>query len=762
VPDFADVTVVDASESVAGQFCARLFADHGASVWLVEPAAGSVLRGRPGLFAHLNRDKRSVPAHSAAARTLAARADVVIRSRATSTLDPTFERQPNQILCTVSEFGDSGPYAEWVGCELVHQSLSGLAYSTGDPARAPLYGFGERAYYSAGAAAYVSAAAALLERDRSGQGQAVGTSVVETAASMALNLIAQHDYNGTYPARGDYPGPLGVYPCRDGWVAVFVLPGRWTALAGALGLGSMAEDERFTSGAALSANWPAASAILAEAVRGRDRDELVELGQGVRVAIAAVLDVADVVAAAGEADRRYWSRPAPVLPGADRVPETPAPAAPQRRPSPCSALPRPLDGVRVLDLTTAWAGPMTGRSLAYLGAEVIKVETRASIDAWRGAVVGGDVRRYPDLTPGERPYNRSCWFNTQNHDKLSLELDLKQPAGIGAMRRLVERADVVICNLAPGALARLGLDYESLRVLRDDIVLLEITGFDSGGPMARHVGVGPTIEASTGMMSLVGYGDGAPYNTGGAYLDPIGALVATGEVLTALAQRPSRGGRRIEVSLREAALQWMGECLVDVATTGRRATALGNRHPVHYPHDIFAAAGDDEWIAVAVETTAQWVALCAAIGRPDLGADRALATAEGRRAADEQIAPVLSGWFATRDKRHAAARLQALGIPAAPVYSGAEVGDDPQLAALGFVYAMAHPEAGTHRYQGLPYHLARTPGRVERPAPLLGEHTDRVLREIAELPASELEQLYRDGVARQADPSPDAVSGAAT
>lgn len=754
MPDMSARTVVDLSTGVAGQFCARLFADHGADVVLVEPPGGCALRSRPGLFEHLNRGKRSISTHDPELAALLAHADVVIVGL-DAPADAALPSEDDAVICVITDFGTSGPRAAWVGSELIHQSLSGLAFSTGAPGRAPLFGFGQRAYYSAGAAAYAAGVAALIERDRSGLGQRVETTVVETAASMSLNLVAQYDYNATFPLRGEYPGPLGVYECADGWVALFVLPGRWTGLCLALGLDEHAHDERFTSGATLSRNWPAGSEILRAGLRTQRREDVVERGQQARVAVSSVLDVGDVVDSSPAEVREYWSSAsAPPLPtgrsagAVGVIAPSPAgrhsPGAQDRR--------RPLEGLRVLDLTTAWAGPMTGRSLAHFGAEVIKIESRASIDAWRGAVLGGDIRRYPDLEPGERPYNRSCWFNTQNHDKLGVELDLKNPAGREVISRLVAVSDVVICNLAPGALARLGLDYDSLRGMRDDIILMEITGFESDGPMSRQGGVGPTIEASTGMMSLIGYGDGEPYNTGGAYLDPIGAYMGTGLVLTALAERNSSGrGQRLELSLRATALQWMGEYLVEYCASGEVPHAQANGLNGCYPHDIFAAAGMDEWIAVGVTDDAQWPSLCAVIGRPDLAGDPHLATAEGRLREREALDKVLHEYFAGQDRFSTATRLQELGVPAAPVCSGADVGDDPQLEALGFVYTLAHPDARNHRYQGLPYHLGATPGRVLQPAPCLGQDTDHVLRRIARLDDDEIARLYKAGAA-VADP----------
>lgn len=756
------LTVVDLSESVAGQFCGRLFADHGADVVLAEPTTGSATRDRPGLFAHLNTGKRSVLVPPGGTTGLVRDADVVILPADVprDVLDAAGDRT---VSCAITEFGRAGPRAAWLGNELVHQSLSGLAYLTGTDERCPLFGFGHRAYYSAGAAGFAATVAAVIERGRSGLGQLVEVSVAETAAAMSPNLVAQFDYNGTYPLRGAYPGWVDTYRCRDGWVVLFILSGRWPAVCAAFGLARLADDERFSTAAALTRNWPTASRVIAVALSEMDVASVVELGQRNRFPVEAVLDVATIMS-----DRPRWLRGylATGAPPGERAPGplsgTPpsvsgTAAAPVARPAavPASApRDRPLAGYRVLELTTAWAGPMVGRSLAFLGAQVIKVESLRNIDAWRGTPAGGDPQRYPDLTAGTRPHNRNCWFNSQNHDKLSIELDLKNPAGQDVMRRLIAVSDVLVCNLAPGALTRLGLDHATLNAIRPDLVVLEISGFGHDSPMADHVAVGPTVEATTGIMTLIGYGDGTPYNSGFAYLDPWAGLLGTGIVLSALAARAVTGrGGHVALSLREAGVQLLGEYLAEFADTGVNPSARANGATHACPHGIFPAAGSDEWLAVAVTDDRQWHALCAAMGRPDLATDPELAHLEGRLRHRPAVEYAVASWAVTRDKHEAAADLQACRVPAAPVNTGADLATDPHLAAIGFYQGLTHPEAGRHRYQGLPYRLTATPGRIADAAPCLGADTDHVLRHVLGMSAQDIEALTACGAATDNRPA---------
>ncbi|WP_433249389.1 CaiB/BaiF CoA transferase family protein [Actinomadura nitritigenes] len=409
--------------------------------------------------------------------------------------------------------------------------------------------------------------------------------------------------------------------------------------------------------------------------------------------------------------------------------------------------PGPLAGIRVIDLTTAWAGPMATRSLAWLGAEVVKVEPPRRPDGWRGFLTGGPPHHYPDLAPGEKPYNRDLLFNTQGHDKLSLSLDLKMPGGLEVLRRLAAVSDVLVANFTPGVLERLGIGYEELAAINDQIIVVEMPAFGATGPMSSHQGMGKTMEAACGMAALIGYGDDEePVLTGPAILDPIGGLNAAAAVVTALELRAHDGvGCHVEVPQTEAAAHWIGEFVLDQVTSGRSPVPDGNHVPDAAPHQAFPAAGDDNWVVVAVRGDAEWRALCRVLDRPDLGADERLATLEGRLAHQGEIEEAVAAWTRTRDKREAADVLQASGVPAAPVNDGTEVAADPGLHACGFLTTLTHPEAGTHVYPGLGFRLDRTPGGMRRPAPVFGQHNEAVLTGLLGLTAEEVAGLRASG-----------------
>ena len=778
-PALAGVKVIDATSTAAGQFCGRLFADYGAEVILVEPADGAATRAEGPfddvgslLFRHLNQGKAGFTRRGDAASDpeldrLLRDADILLVDAG----DPIAERAGDKIVCRVSDFGEHGPYRGWRGGEIVHQALSGVMFTTGAQDREPLYGVGRRTAYACGATAYISCLAALLWRDRTGETQAVEAITAEATAAMAQNLVTQYSYSRTYASRRQYPGMLAQLKCRDGWLVLFALRG-WPAICRIFGSPELAEDPRFDGVAALRRNWPAAVAILRGKAVERGVEELIEQLQRAKVSSARILTLPELIKTPQYAGRGLFRV------GGDGKLDSLGPvfrtSSPHRAPAPApelggdarfqterlerrSALPGPtvtdrlpLQGLRVLDFTQAWAGPMTARALAFLGAEVIKIENGARLDSWRGPAVGvNDPASYPDRLGGERPYDRNALFNTQNHDKKSISLDLKSAGGQDIARRLAARCDVVLANFSPHALAKLGLGYEALSQDNPKLVMVEMPAFGNDGPWSSHVGMGKTMEAAAGMASLIGYGDGEPVLTGPAYLDPIGGLHGASAVLTALAERGRTGlGQYVEVAQVEAAMHWIGEYILHTGRTGEVFRADGNRRPDMAPHDAFPCAGDDQWMVIACPEDETWRRLVAATGLGEL-ADATFATLAGRLAHADALKAALSVWTAARGKHEAADLLQAAGVPAAPVNSGADVWRDPFLRSRGFIQELTHPAAGVAEYPGLAYRLSRTPGAIRSPAPCFAEHTHEVLGGLLGLSRGDIDALVEAGVVLQ-------------
>jgi crotonobetainyl-CoA:carnitine CoA-transferase CaiB-like acyl-CoA transferase len=399
-----------------------------------------------------------------------------------------------------------------------------------------------------------------------------------------------------------------------------------------------------------------------------------------------------------------------------------------------------------MDFTTAWAGPMATRILAHLGAEVVKIESPVHLDSWRGSVRGGAPERFPSFLPGDRPYNRIVNFNTQNGGKKSVALNLKAAGGLEVALRLVEHMDVVVANFSSGVLDRLGLGYAALSAVNPQIIVVEMPAFGRGGPEAGYVGMGMTMEAASGMGSLLGYGNGTPALTGSAYLDPMGGLNASAAITTALMAREQSGrGQFVEVAQVEAAQHWIGEYLLDYLYTGHQPTPCGNQVAYAAPHDAYPCKGEDEWVAIAIRDDVQWAAMCDVIGRVDLAEAAQYAHLPDRWYNQQSLYSEIAAWSMSREKWSAARELQEARVPAAPVANGRDVAFDASLWSARFYSWVDHPEAGRHIYPGMQFRMGAIANTVGVPAPLFGQHNDEVLRGILSMTDNEIGHLRETG-----------------
>ena len=402
----------------------------------------------------------------------------------------------------------------------------------------------------------------------------------------------------------------------------------------------------------------------------------------------------------------------------------------------------PLAGIRVVEITTAWAGPMAGRILAYFGADVTQVESPTRTNSWRQNKGRPNPVNYPGLEPGERHYDRSFLFNSQNVGKRSLVVDLKVAEGLGAVRRLISQSDVLLCNFRAGMLQRLGLDYETLRKTNPGIIVAEMPAYGLRGPHAGYAALGPTMEMAAGMSAMIAYPGGTPTVTGPSYLDPIGGFNAAAAIMTALVHRQATGeGQHVEISQVEAAMQFIGPELLAAADSGFDPEPDGNHVEHAAPQNCYPARGNDERIVIAAEDDEQWQKLCRVLERPDLAADPELASLVGRKRQEDRIDAVIANWTAAHDKHELAELLQEAGVAAAPVNTPRDVAASPYLNARGFFVELDHPDTGSHRYPGLPFHLEKTPGACCTAAPIFGADNHHLLREVLGMGEAEFVEL---------------------
>jgi crotonobetainyl-CoA:carnitine CoA-transferase CaiB-like acyl-CoA transferase len=410
----------------------------------------------------------------------------------------------------------------------------------------------------------------------------------------------------------------------------------------------------------------------------------------------------------------------------------------------------PLSGIRVLDLTMAWAGPYAARLLGDMGAEVIKIESPGNWDVMRSLhLLGRDV---------ERGYNKAGIFNHLNRNKLGCALDLSRPRGRELFLKLVARSDAVIESYRSDVMDGLGLPYDVLRQARRDIILVSMPANGRDGPEAGHIAYGTHVEQLAGLVSLTGYPDRGPHKSGVSYGDPVAGIAAAAALCAALLYRRRTGeGRWVEVAQRESMTSVIGEFFVAFSMNGRQPPLLGDRHRSMAPHGCYPCAGDSPeggWLAIAVGSDAEFAALCRVMGRPELATDPRFADVVSRFRHQDELDEEMSAWTKTQPSQEAAQALQDAGVAASPVNSVADLMEDPHLRERGFFERTAHAEAGVWEMDGVPWRLSLTPAHVRVSAPCFAEHNDYVFRHLLGLSQEEVAELERQGVTgRQPDES---------
>jgi formyl-CoA transferase len=403
-------------------------------------------------------------------------------------------------------------------------------------------------------------------------------------------------------------------------------------------------------------------------------------------------------------------------------------------------LPGPLAGVRVVEATTTWAGPMCGCLLADHGADVVKVEHPA----------GEVARRSPPFLPGTDP-PISFMHATVNRNKKSLALDLRDPRGRDVFLALAARCDVLIENFRPGTLDAWGLGYEAVRARRPDIVYVSISGFGQYGPLHERLGYDPLAQAASGFLSLNGSPDGEPVKSPTFLADDLAGLHAAFAAVSALRHRDRTGeGQRVDVSLLDAML-FQSTGFLTLGAMGVPLPRMGNEFRIAAPANTYRCR--DGRIMAGVLLDAHWKRLARLLGRPEAADDPRYASVPERIARRGEVDGWFAAWCAERSVAEALDDLAAAGVPAAPVRSYAEAARDPHVAAREMLQRVPQPDGTPVPVTGPPAKLARTPIRVRACAPALGAHTEEILTELG-ITAEALRDLVTAGVARTAARGP--------
>jgi crotonobetainyl-CoA:carnitine CoA-transferase CaiB-like acyl-CoA transferase len=756
----AGLRVVDFTSGIPGGYCTKLLTDAGADVIKVEPPEGDPFRrwtsghADPGdedgaLFRFLAHGKRSVVGRpdDDHVQALVAGADAVVEcwsSDEAARLDLP-GRHPGLVVLSITPFGRGGPLTDRPTTEFIVQAESGGLLCRGGPDQVPIQAGGRISEWVAATFAAVALTAATRYAQRTGHGEHIDFSVAET---MTIAAAGYSDF--IYRMLGSQPITTvqrtfetpSVEPTLDGYVGFctnsrqqfddFLLMIDHAELLG---------DEELARAPGRQKRWKEWNDIVHEWTTRHTTTEIVDLASALRIPVAPVHSGRDVLqcdhfrargifvpdpTGSFEMPRRPWR-----LDDTDPPPPAPAPAVgehtgrienrtPPRPVTPVGDRTLPLEGLRVLDLTAWWAGPISAGMVAALGAEVIHVESVGRPDGMR--MTGG-------LFGTDGPWwERSSHFLCSNTNKLGLTLDLTAPRGLELLKELIAQSDVIIENFTPRVMANFGLEWDAIRAINPRCVLVRMPAFGLSGPWRDNTGFAQTMEQVTGLAWVTGHTWDQPRIQRGPS-DPNAGMHAAFAMLVGLAELDATGeGHLLEVTMVEGALCAAAELSLEYSAYGVELQRDGNRSPNAAPQGLYAATGWEQWLAVSVETDEQWHGLCRALERPDWAGDPTLATRAGRRAAHDALDEAIAAWAAERDAAEAAELLVGHGVPAARAADPRLIDRHPHWQARGFHEEVDHAVVGRLAVATPPFRFASVERWLRRAAPTLGQHNRDILQ----------------------------------
>jgi crotonobetainyl-CoA:carnitine CoA-transferase CaiB-like acyl-CoA transferase len=657
---------------------------------------------------------------------------------------------PAIVVANADHFGRHGPYAHWAGDEFTDYALGGYWSLGGDMDKAPLRVPGRQAQFHGGMQLAIASLAALHHARLTGHGQEVQVSAAEAMLGAHWSTTVAWTHEGRILQRAG----CDLVRAKDGWVFFYAFI--FENLLVLIDRPDLLGDPRWSTPQGLFANREDLKALVVEWAQTKTVDEIVPAAQDLRIPVTSVGTAESLLADSQLNERGYfreldgarlpglpyrWTEswdippPQPMLDAA--LAATPAPIAPaaMATAAPASNSEGPLTGLRVIEITNNWAGPIAGRHLGDLGAEVIKVEL-ATKPATR-------VSHYPAVQPGKYHWNRSGYFNEMNRNKRDISLNLGTEAGRNVLFALARWADVLVENNSARVMPNLRLGYDALAAENPRLIMASISGFGATGPLRDWVAYGSNIEAACGLAAMTGYDDSTPYRTGSFVADPIAGGHAVVAILAALERRDRTGeGDHIDIALTESAIPFMLESFTHYAATGQLMPRRGNIDPDSAPTGAYRCAGTDDWVAIAVRTDGQWRALCAAAG---LTCDASWSNAE-RLQHRAEIDAALDAWTTTQSQQEAVRLLQSHRIPAAPILHNWQLHSDPHFFARNAFIPIDHPDTGVLPYPGFPWEFSLTKPSVRMAAPRFGEGNRYVFGHLLGMDEDQVRRLYDDHV----------------
>ncbi|MEM7413677.1 MAG: CoA transferase [Myxococcota bacterium] len=786
----AGLRVIDLADEKA-ELSGRLLADFGADVIRVEAASGARSRtigpfheGESLHFAYRNAGKRGVvlDLDDASGReqldALLAGADVLIDSARPDALparglEPArlTEQFPRLITLQVTDFGLSGPYRDWVGTDAVLEAMGGLLWKAGVAHKEPLLPPTPLAYDLAGIVGAFAVLLALHHREDTGYGQHIDFPVLQAAAQATdwsfCSASVQMAQGGRPVEVRAGSGPLyTIYACKGGYVRLVILsPRQWRAMWEWLGEPEAFADPFFESFIARLQNADVLMPLYTEHFSTMTMDEVSAEAQRRGIVCTPVLRPEEVLAnehlqSRGTFAANEWAKgiegPMPSgfqeIDGVRQGPRSRAPEPGEHQeavfadlpsPQPAPSEPRPapslpLSGLRVLDFGIGGVGVEGCRMLADYGADVIKVETET----------------YPDFIRVVLSTPISPSFASSSRTKRGFGVNLKKPEGLALVHKLIEDADVIIENSKTGAMDEMGVGYAKVKELNPRCVMISSQLLGSHGAWKDWIGYGPSTQPIGGMVHLWNYDDQEdPAGSTAIFPDHLaGRVVAINALASLWARRTTGVGAHSEVAQVETVVGVLGDLLGKAALEPGSVGPRGNKTDRGAPWGVFPCAGDQQWCVISVRDDADWAAFARAIGNPDWAQDAGFATAAGRLAERDALHDHVRTWTAERTKQEVAETLQAAGVPAGPMFTGADQVEDAHLLERGFVRWIDQQVIGRMAFEGPAFAASGISEIQEFQAPLSGEHTREICRELG-VDDAEVERLLALGALEEPKPA---------
>lgn len=790
----SSVRVLDLSEGIAGAYCSKLLVDAGAECIKVERTTGDPLRkwsasGSPigalggALFRYLHTSTQSVVADLSLAEdrgvvlNLASRADVVIVSAVPGTLEAlglgyedVAQRQPGVVYVAISPYGYGGPWHGRPANEFTLQAECGSTGSRALPENPPLSAGGRVGEWIAGSFGAAAALSLYMRARRTGQGDFVDVSMLE-CMSVSFNVFESlhaqlsenpQDFAAGFARTNETPA---IEPTRDGWVGLStVTSDQWKSLSTLMGRPELADDPGLAN---ILSRWKRRHEVMepiAQWTKTHTVAEVLALAEQHRIPAAPLGDGRTIPTFDHVRERGIYvdhpggdfiqPRPPYRISGISTRPFEPSPLLGSTDPAAALAAwpPRnrpggggggsggaPLAGLRVVDFSALWAGPLVGLLFAALGADVIRVESGNRPDPIRLAA----TTRPPSV---DNWWEYSWLFHGANAGKRGIAIDLRQQQGLELAWQLIDRADVIIENFTPKVFDSFGITADEVARRNPRAIYVRMPAFGLDGPWRERGGFTQTMEQLCGFAAVTGFVDGPP-TMPRAPCDPLGGLHAFFATLVALSARDQSGsGALVESALIDAALNVAAEVVIEQSATGLPVPRCGNRSPVHAPQGVFECA-DGQWLAISVESLAQWHALRGWLGEPDWATDQALDDEPGRQAHHDQIDAALRSACEIRTALTARTELVAAGVPVGIVITPPYIDQHQQLLARGFFEKLDHRITGPLSYPGLPFKLNSKLGPwFTNAAPTFAQHNHEVLIEDLGCTAEQMESFLSTGV----------------